>query len=193
MRIRVRLVVQDLVRQNGLWIPGRETAMGENSWLKAIVQLHEGVLRGANMTIKDTGGVNQTFDYDRLLVMQAVAPAASDVRGIWVGTGTTLVDRDDYTLAAKVAHGTGAGQLYYQACTVTGPTAISGGYREEIARQFDNSSGDTITVQEVGLVVGFTDTGGTSRYALILRDLTGSVAIPNATSKLFKYRVDFLA
>jgi len=193
MRLRVRLIVQDLVKKNGLWVAGPQLLVAERSWLKALAQLHEGLLDGTNQTIKDTGGNNQTFDFDRLNIMLASTPATVDYRGIQVGTATTPVTADDFQLATKIAHGTGAGQLYYQACTVTGPTAITGGYREAIARQFDNNSGGDITVEEAGLAASFTDPAGTSRYCLILRDLTGAVAIVNGASKLFTYRVDFLA
>jgi len=182
-----------MIKKNGLWVPGREIVLGENSWLKAMAQIHNGLLDAIDQTIKDTGGVDQTFDYNRAYIMRAAIPAANSTYGIQVGTGSTAVSEDDYQLATQIAHEAGAGQLYYQACTVTGPTAITGGYREAIARQFDNSSGGSITVEEVGLAILFSDSTPTSHAGLILRDLTGSVAIADAASKLFTYQVDFLA
>lgn len=193
MKLTVKAIVQDVVKKNGLWVPGREIVVAENSWLKAIALLHEGLLDRTNTTIKDTGGTDRLFDQDRQYIMRATAGATATTYGILVGTGTTAVDRDDYALDTLIAHGVGAGQLYYQACTVTGPTAITGGYREAIARQVDNSSGGSITVEEVGLAIQFTYTPTATSYALILRDLTGSVAIADAASKLFTYQVDFLA
>jgi len=84
--------------------------------------------------------------------MGAKAPDNDDSYGIMVGTGTTVVGIDDYTLESKISHGTGSGQLDYDTHTIN-KYEESGKVRIEITRTFKNVSGATITVKEVGLGV----------------------------------------
>lgn len=75
--------------------------------------------------------------------------------GIVIGTGTTAFDLDDFRLDTIIASGNTAGKLYYQA-QVAPVTTYSGDpdFTENILhkRVYNNNSGGTITVNEVGLV-----------------------------------------
>jgi len=110
--------------------------------------------------------------------LKHVANAGDNVEsfGIWVGSGTTAVTWEDYTLASKIGHGTTAGRLDYDTHTFT-EISITGGAQIRIVRSFKNLSGADITVAEIGLVVSSPDVG---YYYLNIRDvLPASVTVPN--------------
>ena len=71
--------------------------------------------------------------------------------GIVLGTGTTSVTPTDFALATIIADGTSSSQLEYLSSSGSGLTisAPSGSFTLE--RLFRNSSGGTITVNEVGV------------------------------------------
>jgi len=103
----------------------------------------------------------------------ANAPDNEARYGIWVGSGTVAVAWEDYTLAAKIAHGTATGQLDYDTHTFT-EVSVTGGARIKAVRSFKNLSGADVTVNEIGLVQNI---GG--YYFLHLRDvLPTSVIVP---------------
>jgi hypothetical protein len=81
--------------------------------------------------------------------------ANSEASGIVIGTGSTAFDLDDFMLDAVITHGNTSGKLYHQV-QVAPVTAYSGDpdFTENILhkRVFNNNSGATITVNEVGLI-----------------------------------------
>lgn len=112
----------------------------------------------------------------------AVTPAfnnsvGSSAFGIVVGTGTTAETLESFNLATPIAHGTGAGQLSYQADTWGTPTYTAGTKKWTFAssRIFNNNSGASITVNEVGLISSFS-----GNYQMMSRDVLGAgVVVPN--------------
>ena len=116
--------------------------------------------------------------------------------GIVVGTGTATPTPNDYALGNQIINGTSTGQLVYgaheispapqtigsasQLTTTTTPTSgilpVSGNTTSfQVSRTFQNQSGTSITVSEVGIYVQ-TPNG----YALIIHDLLSSpITIPN--------------
>ena len=85
---------------------------------------------------------------------QSDGPAGNDARGIIVGTGAAANTIDTFKMAAKIAHGNGAGQLQYGLQINNGPPAGGGGAnpREfQLLRVFSNVSGGAILISEVGL------------------------------------------
>ena len=133
-----------------------------NNFLKAI----EAFARGANVTVTNTAGGSATFAYagsrsvttggESVVAMNCMAGDNDASFGIVVGTGTTPVTLAQYALASQIPHGTGAGQLDYNASNaeIIGlDTSVSPPvYRFRIIRTFTNSSGGSITINEVGLV-----------------------------------------
>jgi len=116
--------------------------------------------------------------------------------GIIVGTGTATPTPNDYALGNQIVNGTSSGQLVYGSHTIS-PTAqgigpgtsgtttstpssgilpVSGNTTSwQIQRTFQNQSGASITVSEVGL---YTKT--TNGVTLIVHDLLSSpITIPN--------------
>ncbi len=173
---------------------GLSVVQSTHSWVKAMAQIYSAMSGNDDiLSIVDTSSAAFTFDNGNTNSsgLRANAALNDDLFGLQVGTGTTAVAKADDSLETKIADGTGSGQLVYNIMVVSAATAISGGYRVSLSRQFDNSSGGTITVEECGVVTQCRDTGNAVKYALIVHDLQ-TQAILNTESKIFKYHFDFL-
>jgi hypothetical protein len=79
-----------------------------------------------------------------------------DTYGIVVGSGTTPVNLNTCALSAKISHGTGSGQLDYDAVVIEAlglDTSVSPPvFRFRIVRGFKNVSGGPVSINEVGLL-----------------------------------------
>lgn len=75
----------------------------------------------------------------------------SDNIGIVVGTGNTAVTPQDYALVTKVAHGNAANQMLYGGQEILAPTFADPNGSMVLRRLFENVSGGSITVNEVGI------------------------------------------
>jgi hypothetical protein len=100
--------------------------------------------------------------------------------GIVLGIGTTAFNLDDFRLETVIPHGNTSGALYYQA-QVAPVTAYSGDpdFTQNILhkRVFNNNSGATITVNEVGLIFSDWYYNGTTYYYLMSRDILDTPAV----------------
>jgi len=117
--------------------------------------------------------------------------------GIVVGTGTSPPTPMDYQLENQIKNGTGSGQLVYGSHLVS-PTpassALQGSSSEpatgiltpsgnttsfQMSRTFQNLSGASITVSEVGVIIEQLGNGGTVIQVLIIHDLLSSpITVP---------------
>lgn len=108
----------------------------------------------SNVTVaKDTGGTDRTVtESGTSATTYNVAVGGGDATlGIVVGTGTNTPLPADYQLQIPIAHGTGAGQLSYGACSAGGVGAVGNRSSFTVTRGFTNNSGSPITVNEVAL------------------------------------------
>jgi hypothetical protein len=106
--------------------------------------------------------------------LRATGPAGTVTRGPMVGTddGTIYpLAIDNYHLGALIGHGTGAGQLSYGATTVNSPTVSGIYYSVDITRQFTNSSGGDITIEELALANYWWYPYGATYYGILSRDV----------------------
>jgi len=158
-------------------------------------------------SLTDTSGTSKTFYgaymeysgasnifYCGLFPMCALAPLGTDAYGIQVGTSASSVNRDQYQLGGKIAHGSGSGQLSYGAMTVedidgTPPETIF-----RLIRTFTNNTTDPMTVYEIGLIIGNsyenmrTSFAPTTSYFLIARDVLSSPqTIPAGATLTVRY------
>jgi len=85
--------------------------------------------------------------------------AGDATEGIVVGTDGSAPDISDYRLGAVIAHGTGAGQMEYQAQTFAWIGIVGIQCSFEMRRTMVNNSGGTINVAECGLYTEFFRTG----------------------------------
>lgn len=121
--------------------------------------------------------------------------AANANYGILIGTDDTAFNISNYYLGAIIASGNGASQMAYQAQDQTDNVlAYNGGtkvWSNTFARIFNNNSGGSITVKEVGLVCW---TGLffsiISAHALFERSvLSPTVAVANGAQLTVTYEI----
>jgi len=134
--------------------------------------------------------------------------ANNSAYGIVVGTGTATPTANDFVLENQIVNGTGSGQLTYGAHTISpSPQTISGGNivtsssapssglltpsgnttSWQISRTFQNQSGASITVSEVGL---YMQVAGSGYYVMITHDLLSSaITIPNGGVMAITYTI----
>jgi len=90
------------------------------------------------------------------VVCAAKAPGSDDSYGIVVGSGSTTLTLDQYTLATKISHGTGSGQLSYGISTFDDlgldMTVSPPVYRFRLLRTFTNNTSAPININEVGII-----------------------------------------
>ena len=152
-----------------------------------------------NINVKDTSGtVRSNSSYG--LVPLTTNTYSSDANyfalptvstsGIVVGTGTAAESENDYVLATPVAHGISANKLYYQTSQTNILSYIwTSGTRtqlKKLTRFFDNFSGSSITLKEIGQIAKFNVS--VSEYdVLVARDLIPDLVIANITTAMISY------
>jgi hypothetical protein len=164
------------------------------SFLNNLLKFLEAFFRGdgaAGVSATDTGGSTRTIEgthaYGAYGAYEAswmggAAPAGDDSYGVLVGSGSSPVDLNQYALASKIPHGTGAGQLSY------GPTSLDDFgvdytvsppvYRFRLVRSFANASSSSVAINEVGFAVRYRLAASEFRF-LIARDvLPTSYTVP---------------
>jgi hypothetical protein len=134
---------------------------------------------------KDTTGAYNAYLYNMSGDMTTGAVGAA--RGIVVGTSDTAFNIDQYALGALIAHGTGVGQLTYQASAFDSKAYASKVWTATSKRVFNNNSGGDITVKEIGLY-GYTVYNGW----LTLHErsvLSPTVLVPNGAQLTATYEI----
>jgi len=144
--------------------------------------------QNTGLVLIDVTGTSRSMAVSTILT--ANAPAANDNYGILVGTGTNSVSCLDNNLQTKIAHGNGAGQLYHQATTLTLYTESAAQAYFPLSRNFNNNSGGTITVNEVGLALF---ASAYTYYFLFSRDLTGGIDVLNGKTLVAQYTLKVTA
>jgi len=103
-----------------------------------------------------TSSSGSPYYYGGGVAIATRAGGSIDSYGIVVGSGATPFNLNNYALATKIAHGTGAGQLNYDPVTVDDlglDTSVSPPvYRIRLVRGFKNLTSSSITINEVGII-----------------------------------------
>jgi hypothetical protein len=176
------------------------------SWLKQFIQMLKGEFAtrngtdvgNGNVTIVDETGTARGFPrhstasgYLCYMNLSALGDVGDVSQGIIVGSSDTPNSLTTYALGAKISHGSGSGQLVYNAQTIEDVTNPSGNDLQfRLTRTFTNNSGATVTVKEVGLIVKVWDSSANSRSWLIARDVLPSpVDVPDGASLTIRYVV----
>ena len=100
-----------------------------------------------------------------------LSPGSANDFGIVVGTGTGAESFDSYALGTKIAVGNGTGQLYTLKSEDSVDSYSSLTKKRTLVRYFNNNSGATISLGEIGLIGRIITGGDSSMYALFSRDL----------------------
>jgi hypothetical protein len=176
------------------------------SWLRQFITMlkgefatrHATTTGNANVSVIDETGTARSYPFQTsstystyYMNLSTLGDVGDVSQGIIVGTSDTPNTLTTYALGGKIAHGTGSGQLVYNAETVEDVTNPSGNDLQfRITRTFTNNSGATITVKEVGLLVKKYDAAFTSRSFLVARDVLPSpVDVPDGATLTIRYVV----
>jgi hypothetical protein len=133
--------------------------------------------RFVSTTNTNQQGINIILDYD-----YETAP----YNGICVGSSQIPYDINQYNLQSLITHGTGTGQLQYGSNNVSffsinGTTATW-----TINKTFSNESGNTVNINEIGIIHATSSEGGL--IFLMLRDvLPSTIALQNQKSIRIEY------
>jgi hypothetical protein len=114
---------------------------------------------------------------------------------IQVGSGTQSNPYSAYSLASPIANGSGAGQLVYGQPSIPSNITVSGSEAYfTISQTFNNSSGSTITITEVGIIVNiqavtsYASSQANFGSVLIWYDtLSSPISVPNGGSVTIYY------
>lgn len=181
----------DTITPSGLIIPGPHGPA--RSFVTAMLR-HIYIAWGFTAAgIRDTSNIVRTVPLPQTLSLPwflMLAPAASQLYGLVVGTSLIAPDVEDYSLVARITHGNAAGQLYYQADTIDAPVTAAPSQYINVYRTFDNNSGGAITINEVGIYCITYDSGSVARYFCLARDLPAApITAPNGGGARLTYTV----
>lgn len=146
------------------------------------------------LNVKDTGGVIRYSSsgyflkergstiYPNIDTRNAdggILAAAGDAGlGIVIGTDSTAWDFEQYVLLAPIANGSAAGQMDYSQSELHSISNDTLTLKDTRVRDFNNNSGNSITVEELGEYVDCGWNSPANTYtAMIVRDLTGGDAV----------------
>lgn len=139
-----------------------------------------GCAKASPTTVTNTSAGSVT-SYDAM-GLRTDGSTAESAQGIQVGTGVGAESISDTALGTLIAHGTSAGTLQYGSMTFGAPSTTATTTTFRHTRVFTNGSGGTVTVQEIGLV----SLQSTNSF-LLVRDLTGAVAVNNGQQLTVNY------
>lgn len=151
------------------------------------------------MSGKTTGG---TIHYNSFMYKYTTdwwGEISDSTRGILVGTSDTAFSLDHYTLQAIITDGTGAGKFSHQSAIVNAPTYDGGPQTWSIvtSRIYNNNSGGSITVKEVGIYGAGSMFNGNNgaNYMMERSVLSPAVAVANGAQLTVTYEIsmDFSA
>jgi hypothetical protein len=141
-------------------------------------------IRDTSNTARPIGLTSTTIN-----VYTGVSGGAGVLIGIVAGSSDTPVAIDQYDLVAKILHGTGTGQLFYNANTVEALSDTPPTYRFRIVRTMTNQSGGSITVREIGLFYQIIFSGSPHvAVCMLARDvLTTPITVPAGSTLTVRY------
>ena len=168
--------------------PCKSIVVGLMKWLRAWFTVAFGNTSPTAWSMIDTGGSNESYpwvtaaNYGRHGAFNA--PLNTDTYGIVIGTVDTPVTPQDYLLSGKVANAT----MRHNAQSGEDVTSDVNSCGFTFVRQFDNISGSTQTIKEVGLTVAINNAAGNQKNTLCARDVlaTPKVVI-NGNSMTVRY------
>ncbi len=157
-----------------------------NSWVKQAAQQFEAATKHANINIKTTTGGSTGHNPSTDATFRAQLGSTG---GIQVGTGATAVTADDFQIETLIANGSGSGQMVYAlAVAYEGILGTPTGYTVLYERTFTNSSGASITINEVAL---YTVSAGAVQLMAVRDVLVVGVVVLDSESVVVRYFTDW--
>jgi len=141
-------------------------------------------------TLNDIDGTSRTLSSAFPVHTSTVVSHGLETEGIVCGTSSAAIDATDDYLTTPILEGTGSGQLTYgNNTTSTGAVASGTSITSfDITRPIANSSGGTITVEEIGLIMSVS-ISASARGFMFLRDLTGGVDVGDGQTLTVTYTI----
>jgi len=187
MNLQIKIICEDYKKVNGIWQLEGIDERPANSLVKQFMQLMKAQLSTVTITslVKDTSNTDRTVN-NYAYNFNINAGLGIVTYGILVGTGTNAVTISDYVLQTPIAHGSGAGQLYYNAAAFDdADVTVSGSDCYYDCKRFiENNSGGDINIKEIGVVC----TGAVSTYKFLIDRTLYDKTITNGTGARFIYR-----
>lgn len=181
MQLMVRLVVTD---EKGRVIKDTGDVPSRSYVIQFLEHIYAFLSKPSTLSITDVAGA-ESICYSNVNTcekhMRFDGGIGASQYGIVVGSGDTAPTNTDFKLETQITHGTGAGKITHNVCTVDEVTAVVGVNVDLILlRSFTNNTGALRTVKEVGIYVKQTIT---PEYFCIIRDVLGSpVEVPDKCS-----------
>ena len=193
--MHLNLYYQIEVRDRGGRLLRRTRRRRAHSYVKQFIQSLASLLSYAAVSsVLDINNASKTLGTTNSGKMQADGTAAEAAKGPVAGTGSTAVSISDYALASLIAHGTGAGQLQYGACTYSAVSVVGATASFTVTRVLTNGSGASITISEVGMHINHATSAGADQTFLAVRDLvSGGLAVPNGGAATLVYTISVTA
>lgn len=159
-----------------------------HSWVVQYLQALKYIFSQVAVTsqIKDTGGTLRTTSFTNANLLGWITQGVSGAGyGPVVGTGVGVESSQDYCLGARILHGTGAGQLSHGATSLTESVVSGTTSYFKVARIFTNSSGGSITINEVGLYIF----NGSYTFCIARDKLGAGEVCANLSSKTLEFTI----
>lgn len=146
------------------------------------------------MSSKDSSGtIGYSPVYYPRLDAGIIGTLGSVVNGIVLGTGDTAFSPENYTLSALIGSGNGVGQLAYSAMAAPAISYTAGTktWKTTHLRIFNNNSGGSITIKEVGLrsTIFYFYYAGYSYYLIERSVLSPTVPVANGAQLTVTYEI----
>ena len=156
-----------------------------HSYVQAFLQMFYSQATQVTFSMIDTGNTARTTG---VLANSFTVSAGIGITtyGIVAGTGSTAVTEADYKIGSLIANGTGSGQLSYSNVSVTLPVTVNGTTSFTTSRTLSNSSGSTITINEIGL---YCATGSTYYFCLVHDIIAGGQAVQTGHTLTITYTI----
>lgn len=163
------------------------------AWLREWFALNYGLV--PTYSINDITGTGRTFPTSASKIIYdnggyINGDSGDENEGIVVGSSDVAVQYDDYALGSKIAHGTGAGQLVYNAQSLENLQYSGGVISFRVTRTFTNNSGSSVDVKEIGMYMRQLDNTGTARNICVARDVLASPqSVPDGATLTVRYTI----
>lgn len=185
-----RVIVTDKngkIEKRTHWKKSRSFVLGWNQLIQ-IATAHSYNVIVTNTVIKDTSGANQTCGRTAgsELLLGLIGEVNNANYGLVIGTGANAVSNIDNALQTPIANGVGAGQMVFSVGTYIAAGVSGSNVDFILSRTFLNSSGGTITVNEIGAVAATANNAVTEVYILVIHDLA-TVAVNNTKTLTVQY------
>lgn len=176
---------------------GEVKNFASDSLVIAMLDLLFIMMSGTTLTVTNDAGTGIGMTSSTLILNMGVYNGGSNAlnntalghrASIVVGLGSASATLTDTGLGTRIAAGSGSGQMFYMAHSVLPPVTTGTTAQAQLIRNFVNTSGGTITVQECGIYSQ--NTANTNNTFCLIRDtIPGGVAVANGKVLTIVYTV----